>query len=428
MTGPTSIGETCGHSHDPVPALNARLVSTRTGEQYPLTRIEEFSPDGDSLEVEWEGTKLARIRDGSTPSIRYREFFPFLPDLSESSLGEGMTPVLRGGSATREWTGLAGLWFKNETVNPTWSFKDRGSLTCIAFARSLGEKITATISTGNMGQSVAAYAARAGMYTLVFAPDFAPDEKIVAMAAHGASVLRVSGCDYATMKKEALSLAGELDLRIVSGNGPVRVEGYKMEAFELFEQTQGQLPDWIAIPTSACGHIRGIFKGFKELQAAGYIQALPGMIIVQPAVNSPIVSSILSGSDKVLPFSGFTTLAEALTSGNPPGGEELLRLARTHGWLAAVAREDEILEAQSVLGREGLFVEPGTATLLPALRSLVSQGKIDKNANVLAILTGSGMKDMKAAALGSIPGPGCDIHEIHQRTSEFLGFARARIT
>ena len=127
----------------------------------------------------------------------------------------------------------------------------------------------ATISTGNMGHSIAAYAANAGLRAVVFVPPFAPQEKVMAMAMHGAHVIKVAAPDYAQMKNTVLGLAGRLKLRIVSGNGPIRVEGYKLTAFEMFEQMGGEVPDFVAVPTSACGHIRGIFKGYRELQAAG---------------------------------------------------------------------------------------------------------------------------------------------------------------
>ena len=230
--------------------------------------------------------------------------------------GEGNTPLVEAGPRLAAFSGLERLWLKNETQNPTGSFKDRGSLTCVFMARERGEPTLATVSTGNMGHSIAAYAARAGLRALVFVPEFAPREKLLPMTLHGATVIKVRAPDYALMKQTVLGLAGEFNLRIVSGNGPIRVEGYKLTAFELYEQTRGELPDYIAVPTSACGHLRGLFKGFRELQAAGLIRRCPRMIVVQAANNSPIVSALKQGAEHVIPFANFHTVAEAITSGN----------------------------------------------------------------------------------------------------------------
>ena len=374
---------------------NAYLRSTRTGLEYPFGRLEEFADNGESLEVVLPGIESARPGPGSRIWERFSAFMPFEGRHPELSLGEGSTPLVDAGPVLKAHTGIEGLLFKNETMNPTWSFKDRGSIACSIMARERGEKLTATISTGNMGQSMSAYGARAGLGVLVFLPDFAPREKISAMAVHGAKVFRVSGADYADIKTRVLGLASRFSLRIVSGNGPIRAEGYKMESFELYEALQGSVPDFIAVPSSACGHIRGIFKGFRELLAAGLISRLPRMIVVQAAANSPLVRAVKTGSRRVVPFRNFHTIAEALTSGNPPGGEEILEKTYEYGWLAEDATEEEILESQLLYARAGFFVEPGSATTLAAVRKLRARGAIGARDLVVVVLTGSGLKDME---------------------------------
>jgi threonine synthase len=187
-----------------------------------------------------------------------------------------------------------------------------------------------------------------------------------------------------------------LGLRIVSGNGPIRVEGYKLTAFEMFEQMNGQVPDYIAVPTSACGHIRGLFKGYRELHTAGLIDRLPRMIVVQARNNSPLVTAIKQGLSRVVPFTHVHTVAEAITSGNPAGGEEILDKARRYDWLAEDVTEEEILEAQREFARAGFFLEPSTATLLPAVRKLVGAGRINPASTVVLMLTGAGLKDLGA--------------------------------
>ncbi|PKO99651.1 MAG: threonine synthase [Bacteroidetes bacterium HGW-Bacteroidetes-8] len=375
------------------------LKSTISGREYPIEMLEEFSPDGESLEVVQKNSTLPVLRRGRTLYERFAEFLPFETDLHTYSLGEGNTPLIEADDKLKVYTGISNLLLKNETQNPTWSFKDRGSLTCIAMAAEMGERVTATISTGNMGNSIAAYGAKSGIKVVVFVPHYTPQEKVKAIGIHGAKVIKVTAPDYSQMKKKVLSLAGKLNLRIVSGNGPIRVEGYKLTAFELFEQMGGEfssVPDYIAVPTSACGHIRGIFKGYREMMDAGIIGKLPKMIIVQAANNSPIVSAIAQGLKEIVPFFGFHTIAEAITSGNPQGGDEIVDKSYRYGWLAESVTEEEIIESQRRVAESGYFVEPASATSLCAVKKLRDRGLIEKDANVIIVLTGSGLKDTDA--------------------------------
>ncbi|RPH53038.1 MAG: threonine synthase [Desulfobacteraceae bacterium] len=370
-----------------------KLISTLSGHEYQFERIEEFSDNGESLEVKVPGIESAKIRKGRYLWERYIDFLPF-SNIDESiSLGEGNTSLMKAGRKLIDFTGLENLYLKNETQNPTLSFKDRGSLACIAMSKEMRESVTATISTGNMGNSVSAYGAKAGINVIVFVPHFCPKEKIMAMGIHGAVVMKIKAPDYSEMKKHILGLAEKFNLRIVSGNGPVRAEGYKMTSFEMFEQMDGDVPDYIAVPTSACGHVRGLFKGYTELRQAGFSGRVPKMIVVQAKNNSPIVSAIKQGKKNIIPFSNFHTVAEAITSGNPMGGDEIIDKAYKYGWPAEDVAEDEIIEAQKRLAGSGYFVEPSSATCLYAVKKLKESGKIDAKASVVIILTGSGFKD-----------------------------------
>ena len=371
-----------------------KLVSTLSGIEYPFERIEEFTENGESLEVSIPDIENAKIYPGENIWQRYLDFLPFNRMNPDLHLGEGNTSLVRADQRLQNFTGISGLYLKNETQNPTWSFKDRGSLACAYMAREMKEQLTATISSGNMGNSIAAYGAKAGIQVIVFIPEFVPKEKIFSMFIHGAKVIRVKADDYSIMKKHILDFAGKLKLRIVSGNGPIRVEGYKLTAFEMFEQMKKQVPDYIAVPTSACGHIRGIFKGYRELKKAGLIDRLPRMIIVQAKNNSPIVSAIQQGKDNVIPFSNFHTIAEAITTGNPMGGKELIHKAYKYHWLSESVTEEEILQSQRKFGESGYFVEPASATSLCAVKKLFNAGKIEKDATVILMLTGTGLKDL----------------------------------
>lgn len=372
--------------------MKKHLVSTISGKKYPFDRLDEFADNGESLEVKIEGLESATVKNGPTIWQRFSDFLPFDNYDAAFTLGEGQTPLLKS-QKLGEYVGLDSLFLKNETLNPTWSFKDRGSLPCILMAKQMNERFVATISTGNMGASIAAYGARSGVKTLIFIPSFCPEEKIRSMAIHGAIIIKVEAPDFGEMKRTVLSYADAFKLRIVSGNGPIRVEGYKFCAFELYEQLGGNVPDFIAVPTSACGHIRGLFKGFRELLEARLINKLPRMIIVQAAQNSPLVTAFKEQKMKPVPFSNVHTIAKAITTGNPMGGDEILHKAYQYNWLAEDVTEEEIVEGQRVLGQAGLFVEPSSATSLLAVKKLGLAGKIKRNESVVLMLTGSGLKD-----------------------------------
>jgi len=396
-----------------------RLLSTISGQVFPFERIEELADNGESLEVGIEGLASARVKPGRHLWERFADFLPVAID-GDLTLGEGDTPLLLAGKALSEFTGIGRLLLKNETMNPTWSFKDRGSLTTIAMARQMGESVTATISTGNMGNSIAAYGARAGIRAVVFVPHYAPLEKIRAMAIHGATVVKVSASDYSLMKRGVLGLAAEFNLRIVSGNGPIRVEGYKLAAFEMVEQLEGRVPGFIAVPTSACGHLRGIFKGYRELKEAGLTDRLPAMIVVQAKNVNPVVSAIREGRDRIIAVSGGDTIAEAITSGDPPGGDEIVLKARQYGWLAEDVTEEEILDAQRRLAGAGYFVEPAAATSLAAVKKLKAAGKIGEEDPVVLMLTGSGLKDMSVFARQSVDVIESDLRRIRGDVEKIL--------
>jgi threonine synthase len=370
------------------------LISTLTGKKFSFDHIPESTDNGESLEVFIPEIQDAKIKEGNHIWQRFSDFFPF-PEMDENlHLGEGDTALIRADRKLQEFTGIRNLFLKNETQNPTWSFKDRGSLAVMYMAKLMGEKITATISSGNMGHSVAAYGAKAGIKVIVFVPEFVPDEKIQPMLLHNAYVIKVKADDYSIMKMQILNLAEKLRLRIVSGNGPIRVEGYKFTAFEMFEQLKHEVPDYIAVPTSACGHIRGIFKGYRELHQAGIIQKLPKMITIQAENNSPIVTAIKQRKDHIVPFANFQTIAEAITSGNPIGGDEIIQKTKKYNWLSESVSEKEILLSQQKFAESGYFVEPSTAITLFAVKKLYECNKIEKNARVVLVLTGTGLKDL----------------------------------
>jgi len=244
-----------------------------------------------------------------------------------------------------------------------------------------------------MGHSMAAYGRRAGLETLIFIPRGTPYEKVLPMLLHHGQVITLKGDTFSHLKQQVLSLSRKYSLRTVTGNGPHRIEGYKTLSFELYEQSGGDLPDYIALPVSATGHARGLHKGFRELHESGYISRIPRFILVQAANNAPLALPLKTNSREVIPFSDFTTFASALTTGDPPGGLAFLRMALDHRWLGETVSEEEILEGITCLAAEGIYAEASSAIVIAALHSLVKNKTLDPSATVAAVITGSGLKN-----------------------------------
>lgn len=360
------------------------LKSTGNKETYPVSDLREFAETGHALEVNIEGIANAQIKKqiGTKTFERYLDFLPF-NKLISNDLGVGNTPLIQVSS---------NLYYKNETANPTWSFKDRGSWAITELALQLGESRLLTVSTGNMGNSTAAFGAANNLATKVIVPANASIEKIQSAILSGAEVIKVETKDFSQMKKSLALWAPEQKLRLTSGNNPIRVEGYKTTAFEIFEQLQF-VPDYISIPSSACGHIRGVFKGFQELTLAGITNKIPKMIVLQAEGNNPLVNAIQKNLSQIEPIKSPKTIASAITSGNPQGGQQILDLAKKYHWLAEEVNDKEILEGQIEMAKQGFFVEPASATSYYALKKLEQKGLLNSGHKIVSILTGGGLKD-----------------------------------
>ncbi|ASJ02147.1 threonine synthase [Thermococcus profundus] len=371
------------------PKLKTKLTCPMCGSKYhdPVQRCSCGEP------VEFETLK-GEPYIGKTVWERFWDFWPVEPEL-ELSLGEGDTPLVK--SKLGKELGVR-LYLKNETVNPTWSFKDRGTFLAVSYALKAGYKAVGTVSTGNMAASVAAYATRAGLETKILVSESASDEKLKAVSVYGADVIRVRG-DYGKLYFESLKLGEKLGIYFINSDNPFRVEGYKSIAFEIAEEIT---PDYILIPTSSGGLFRGIAKGFIELKESGLIDELPTLTAVQAEGCSPICRAFSEGKERIKRFENPKTVAKAIANPYPPSGNAVLKLLREFGWKCITVSDEEILKAQRELAGEGLFVQPASATGIAALRRLVESGEIDEGAKVVSILTGSGLKTLSHVEGGKI--------------------------
>ncbi|MDW7668716.1 MAG: threonine synthase [Bacillota bacterium] len=321
---------------------------------------------------------------------RYSDFFPYLDISREDSLGEGFTPLVKLDNIEKELD-LKSIYLKNESQNPTWSFKDRGTLLGILHAKSLSYKKVGTVSTGNMAPSVAAYAAKFKFESYIFVKDAIAEEKLNPILIYNPKLFKVKG-DYGSLYYNTLELGEKKDIYFINSDVPLRVEGSKTIAFEICEQLNFEMPDYVIVPTSAGGNIRGIEKGFREFKEAGIIDKIPKIICAQSAGCSPIDKVFSENKEKIERFENPSTIAHAIENPLPPSGNQVLRMLKRNGGFTVSVEDDEIIDAQKDLAQNGLFLQPASCVPLAALKKLRQEKKIQKDSKVVLIGTGGGLK------------------------------------
>lgn len=369
---------------------------------------------GEPLEL--EEVKAGKILKGSilkqSMLERYRDFYPFLELDNSLSLGEGFTPLVKSEKLANKYD-IDGLYFKNESNNPTWSFKDRGTITGVLRAINLGYKKIGTVSTGNMATSVAAYGARAGLETYILVKEGMAEEKIAPIAIYGSKVIKVDG-DYSKLYYESLKVGNENNIYFINSDSPYRVEGYKTIAFEIGEQMDFDLADYIIVPTSAGGNIRGIEKGFRELRNAGIIKEIPKMIAVQAGGCSPIHKAFLSGKSEIERFKDPDTIAHAIENPYPPSGNQVLRMLKRNGGITLSVSDEDILKAQREMAAIGIFGQPASVTSLAAIDKLKDMEYLKPEDKVVCVVTASGLKYTAALNKHNLKILSCKLEDLNQ--------------
>ena len=343
-----------------------------------------------------------RVRSAaSTAAERFADFLPLKKYDPALSLGVGGTPLLRLGNVIEKFD-LPEVYAKNETANPTASFKDRGTVVAIQKVIELGIKKIGTISTGNMAGSTAAYAAKASLPCLVFVKQDTPQDKILAAAVYGATIIKVRG-DYGGLFRKSFEIGRRRGIAFMNSVDPFRIEGYKVTSYEIFEQLGSaafrskKAPVMILVPVSAAGHLIGLLRGFQDLRGLGLIPRLPIIVGVQASGCAPISRAFRLGKVRVERFPNPHTIAHAISNPTPPGGELALRLLRESGGSMMDVSEDEIHRAHSLMAsKEGIFCDPASATPLAAVLKLKRRGTLAPGAKAILIITGSGLKAMEA--------------------------------
>jgi threonine synthase len=325
---------------------------------------------------------------------RYREMFPFLDDLAHVvTLREGNTPLLEGPQAAR-YGGLAKLVFKHQGFNPTGSFKDNGMTGGAAHARCLGMKRVACVSTGNTSASMAAYASAGGLDPLIFIPHGNISYGKLAQALeYGAKTFQVEA-NFDQILALVRTLAERLGIYLLNSINPFRIEGQKSIVIEMMDQRDWRVPDWIVLPGGNLGNVSAFGKGLREMLELGLIDRLPRLGVIQAEGASPFYEYMAAHGSS--PFQAQTnpeTLATAIRIGDPVSWPKAQFEIETSKGVVERVTEQEIADAKAVIGQCGIGCEPASAATLAGIRKLTAAGVIDREADVVAVLTGNVLKD-----------------------------------
>ncbi|MBM31972.1 MAG: threonine synthase [Chloroflexi bacterium] len=324
---------------------------------------------------------------------RYRELMPIIKESNIVSLNEGFTPLIKS-SNLGDKLGLKNLLIKDETMNPTGSFKARGLSAAISKAKELGAKSITIPSAGNAGGAMAAYGALAKLDTYVFMPKDTPLANVIETKAYGAEVQLIDGyiTDAGKFSQNLVSSKGVFDVSTLKE--PYRVEGKKTMGFEIAEQLNWTLPEFIIYPTGGGTGIVGIWKALHELKELGWIKdPMPKMICVQAEGCSPIVDAFLKGDDFADPFKNPSSIASGMRVPAAIGDYLVIRSLRESGGTGLKVSDEEMIKGVKYLSEnEGIFAAPEGGATIAGLQKLLDRGEINENNKVLLLVTGSGFK------------------------------------
>jgi threonine synthase len=337
------------------------------------------------------------IERGPRTLWRYKALLPVEGERVVDSHA-GFTPLVKADNLGRA-LGLRNLWLKNDTVNPTFSFKDRPVSIASTRARELGFEVLSCASTGNLAGSVAAHAAKAGMRACIFIPADLEPAKIVGASIYEPMIFAVEG-NYDDVNRLSSEIADQYNWAFVNINlRPYYSEGSKTLAFEVVEQLGWRLPDAVVVPIASASMFTKIHKGFAELGMVGLIE--PGnvrMIGAQAEGCSPVVQAARENTFDVRPVRP-NTIAKSLAIGNPADGYYALKIVQQTGGALDAVSDPEIVDGIKLLARtEGIFAETAGGVTVGVLKKLAEAGKIDPDELVVAYITGNGFKTVDAVA------------------------------
>lgn len=381
----------------------ARALSCREcGHQVPLAAEFACAQCFGPLEVAYDFGRVTResIEHGPRSIWRYRGLLPVPEDVERHPNTEpGCTRLVRADRLAAA-LGVRRLWVKDDTGNPTHSFKDRVVAVALAAARELGFAVLACPSTGNLANAVAAAAARAGWDSVVLIPSSLERAKVLTTAVYGGSLIAVDGT-YDDVNRLATELASDHeDWAFVNVNvRPYYAEGSKTLGFEVAEQLGWRLPEQIVVPVASGSQLTKVDKGFREFGELGLVEPTPYRVFGAQATGcSPVAAAFKAGLDVVAPVRP-DTIARSLAIGAPADGPYVLDVVRrTHGAVEDVT-DAEVVEGIRLLARtEGIFAETAGGVTVACARKLLAEGKLDPDAETVLLITGDGLKTLDAIA------------------------------
>lgn len=359
---------------------------------------------GKVLDVEYDLNEIRQkfnrgFLKNRVPSIwRYRELLPIANEENIVSLGEGLTPSVKAPRYAGS-IGLSDLTLKLDYLNPTGSFKDRGTSVSVSKLRELEISAVLDDSSGNAGASLAAYCAVAGIACTLYVPAAASSEKLLQAEIYGAKIVKIQGSrtDVAKAAQDAWRSSG---LYYASHNlSPFFFDGMKTLAYEIAEDLGWEVPDHVVFPVGGGALMAGAWKGFNDLVHLGWTNRVPKLHCVQSEACMPIVEAFRNGRSHVEPVFEKETIAGGIRISNPARGEQVLQALRTTKGVAVSVTDDAILTHMKLLAsREGIFAEPTSCAALAGLTRFLQVKAIRDHESVVVPLTGFGLKDTKSAA------------------------------
>ena len=323
---------------------------------------------------------------------RFREILPEIPQPQIITIKEGNTPVYELPHCARS-ARITQLFAKHQGMNPTGSFKDTGMTVAASFARQAGYRWVACASTGNTSASMAAYAARGGLHSLVLIPDGKISwSKLSQSLDYGAITCQLK-TDFDGCVRVLNEVVERMPVYLLNSVNPYRVEGQKTAAFELLEQFDWQVPDHIIVPGGNLANSSAIGKALREMKQLGFIARLPKISVIQAEGANPLVRTIReNGGERLIPVHA-ETMATAIRIGNPASWKKALRVINESEGTVEQVSEIEIAIAKAEIGAEGIGCEPASAVTLAALKKLVKNGFVKSGESVVLVLTGHLLKD-----------------------------------
>ncbi|MFW9974260.1 MAG: threonine synthase [Candidatus Thorarchaeota archaeon] len=371
---------------------------TTCGKEHQYDLPERVCSDcGSYLEIKYDLDAVGKTINRKTISSRksgiwrYHELLPVSVPSKAISLGEGGTYLHKCDRLSKH-LGLKALYLKDETTNPTGSFIDRGTAVEVTVAKERGFQSLCCGSTGNLAASLVAYAARAGFESKVFIAQTRNVDigKFYQILAYGANVEVVKNHEMAMERAQIESRQSYY----VKAYSSIFLEGVKTTIFEICEQLNWHAPDWLIVPMGNGGHLSMIWKGLRELQKIGVLDEIDTRLVgVQSTSCAPIVDAFMRGADRITPTSDGATIALDIGMGNPSCGHTALRAIReSNGFAISVSDKDTLDAVSSIARREGVFVEPASATPVAALRQLLRSDRIHPTDTIVCVVTGMGLK------------------------------------